>query len=315
MSLAGVETLLEIATVLHRDSAEFEPPSLRRTTDFIFGNTPTKRNGGCRPEPCVSDGLSPSPFKKARGEGSRVAERTLESDFNSRLAAASDEVREERRGGLRRGFGRGKVQTGGDEGQGTTDDEVMSQGTSGNGEGLGDEDEEGDGWGEELQRDGEPKRKIVGADMSEELAAPEHGPYMGSGREARVSDARSYMPRPSNASTLTALGACGVAGGAGNFMSPPRVQQLMAVPRWPQSPAGKASQDEGKDNSPCVSPPRSQPQGEAGRIGVSGACTSAAGRAWLLLCSLTARHHEIPVCSLCTLGDRFAHWHVHKSYM
>ena len=258
--------MLEIATVLHRDSAELEPPSLRRTTDFIFGNTPTKRNPGCRPEPCVSDGLSPSPFKKARGNGPRVAEGSLGTDFNSRLAAASEGVQEEGDGCVQGGLGRRRRQDGeeGDEQHGSMSDDLMSQGDLCGGN--GDEEEVDEGWGEEVESDGEYSGRNARPPVSDELPAPEHGHFFGSGRGAGGGSApRAYLPRPSNASTLTALGTSGIAGGAGNFLSPPRVQQLMAVPRWPQSPTGKASGDEGKDNSPYGSPPRGQPlQGKPG---------------------------------------------------
>jgi hypothetical protein len=46
---------------------EHEPCSVRCSSDFIAGTTPTKRPARCLPEMRLSDGLSPSPFKKPRG--------------------------------------------------------------------------------------------------------------------------------------------------------------------------------------------------------------------------------------------------------
>jgi hypothetical protein len=59
---AGAETLLAMASVV-----EHEPCSVRCSSDFIAGTTPTKRPARCLPEMRLSDGLSPSPFKKPRG--------------------------------------------------------------------------------------------------------------------------------------------------------------------------------------------------------------------------------------------------------
>jgi len=104
---AGAETLLHMAAVFRRGSGDLEAPgsggaaagdsgavaatALRRS-DFITGNTPTKRSPARRPETRLSDDLSPSPFKKAHsltGDGSSGDLLAGVTDFRRRLAAAA----------------------------------------------------------------------------------------------------------------------------------------------------------------------------------------------------------------------------------